>query len=184
MSKFLKQNDGQKPAKLLWLRWLLLACSYFLVEGFALFMLAPGELMCLAFGGVWAVLLASLVIQLPKIAGRIAYGVTYFALAGWTIAQTGYHAVFGKMMWIGDAMFAGEGGAFLGDVLSTFPPEWYIGGVVLLVLGVVVLLTVPGGSPALYQRQSKHRSRRAAPSAPGDTRASWDKGHASTNPWQ
>ena len=152
MSEFQKQNSSKKPAKYLWVRLLLLAYAYFLVEGFALCMLRPGDKIGLAFGAAWAVLLASLVIQLPKIAGRIFFGVTYFAMAGWTIAQTGYHTIFGKMMWIGDALFAGEGGAFLGDVLSTFKPFWYFAGVLLLAFGVVVLLFIPGGSRTWLQR--------------------------------
>ena len=152
MAKFKKQNQASQPAKFFWLHGLLLAWSYFLVEGFAYCMLLPRDLSGLAFGGAWALLLAFLVMQLPKLAGRIVYGITFFVSAGWTIAQTGYHAIFGKMMWIGDAMFAGEGGEFLGDVLGNFPVMWYVGGIMLLGFGVVTLLSISGGRPNWVQR--------------------------------
>ena len=143
--EFIKKKSGEASVKNFWAWIVLLACSYCMVEFFAIFMLKPRDSLLLAFGAAWSVLLASVTMVLPKVAGRIFYGVTYFAAAGWTIAQTGYYTVFGKLMWIGDAMFAGEGGAFLLDVLRSFPLFWFIGVIFLLALGVVVILMIPGG---------------------------------------
>ncbi len=145
MSAFVKEKGNHEPVKRGWLWILVIAFSYFMVECFALYMLAPVDKFCLGFGGLWAVLLASIVMLLPKVAGRIFYGVTFFAISGWTIAQTGYYIVFGKLMWIGDALFAGEGADYLGDVLQSFPLSWYVAGGLLLVLGIIILLLIPGG---------------------------------------
>lgn len=152
MKEFKKKKAEQTQVKLYWLWFPVIALSYLLVELFAASMLQPEDYLVLAFGAAWAVLLAALTLVLPQMAGRILYGITYFAFAGWTIAQTGYHEVFGKIMWIGDALFAGEGGAFLGDVLQSFPLFWYIGSAVLLSLGVVVIIFFPQGRRTVFQR--------------------------------
>ena len=117
--------------------------SYFLVECYAYFQLQPGDLMGLAFGGAWAVLLTAIVLCLPKLAGRIVYGISFYVIAAWTLAQTGYYQTFDKMMWLTDMLYMDEGAVFFGDVLVNFSAFWWIGGVALLILGAAVIVFWP-----------------------------------------
>jgi hypothetical protein len=55
------------------------------------------------------------------------------------LAQIGYCRMFNRMMWLMDVVYAGEGADYLGGVLSAFPPIWWIGGVVLIGLGVLLI---------------------------------------------
>ena len=120
-----------------------LAVSYFLVELFVFALLKPAEYSALAFGGLWAVLLASILLLLPRSWGRVAYGITYYLFAGWGIAQAGYYCVFGKMMWFSTIFFADEGAGFLGDVIGMFPALWWVGAAVLILLGAGLIWFFP-----------------------------------------
>ena len=146
-SKIQRKKREKRPAGAMtgstWLRMAAVAVSYFLVECYAHILFRPGDWMGLAFSAAWAVLLGALALCLPKLAGRIAYGVTYFAIVGWTIGQTGYYQTFGKMMWLTDLFYLDEGAVFLGDVLGSFSPAWWIGGIVLIALGVVLTVFWP-----------------------------------------
>ena len=138
------KKRGYKPmTALTWLKMAAVAVSYFLVECYAYLLLQPGDLMGLAFGGAWALLLSAVVLSLPKTAGRIVYGISYYVMAGWTIGQTGYYQTFGKLMWLTDLFYLDEGAVFLGDVLRGFSAVWWIGAVVLLVLGGVLIVFWP-----------------------------------------
>ena len=138
-----KKREYKPVTALTWLKMAAVAVSYFLVECYAYMMLQPGDLMGLAFGGAWALLLAAVVLCLPKTAGRIAYGVSYYVMAGWTIGQAGYYQTFGKLMWLTDMFYLDEGAVFLGDVLRGFSAAWWIGAVALLALGGVLIAFWP-----------------------------------------
>ena len=126
-------------------RLLPLAGAYFLIEALAFLILVPETLNGFAFGALWAILLSAAVLVLPRPAGRIFYGITYYFFLLWTLAQTGYYSVFNRMMWLSDVFYAGEGADFLTDVLGAFPPVWWIGGVLLIGLGAVLIWKFPGG---------------------------------------
>ena len=136
--------EGNRPVNTYnWLKIAGVTLSYFLVECYAFVLIQTGDLMGLAFGAAWALLLSAVVLCLPKMAGRIAYGISYYLLAGWTIGQTGYYQVFGKLMWLTDLFYLDEGATFLGDVLSSFSVFWWIGAVALLALGAVLIVFWP-----------------------------------------
>ena len=116
--------------------------SYFLVELFGALLLKPDTLLGLAFGAGWSLLLTALVMALPKVAGRIVYGITYYIFALWTVAQTGYEQLFGKLMWLSTMNYADEGAGFA-DVLLNFSPVWWAGLAVLVAVGVVGILLIP-----------------------------------------
>ncbi len=120
----------------------LTAMSYFLMEAAAMLLLDPVTPLVLGFGLLWAGLLTTLVWMLPRLAGRIVYGVTYFAAWGWMLAQTGYVQLFQKLMWVSDILLAGEGADYFNVILS-FSWKWWLSGAVLLALGVVTLLLLP-----------------------------------------
>ena len=122
---------------------------YFLVEVLAAGILQPGEMTGLLFGLCWAVFLSGISMALPALGGKIFFGITYFFSLLWTLAQTGYHTVFGRMMWLSDIFYAGEGAEFIGDVLASFTPLWWIGGILLLALGVLVLIRFPNNEKKL-----------------------------------
>ena len=86
----------------------------------------------------WALVFALITMMLPKLAGRIFFGVFYAVCVAWSLIQSGYHCVFGKLMWIRDFFYVSEGVGFLGDTLRTLPPLWWICGV--LVIGLWLLL--------------------------------------------
>lgn len=132
----------KKVCNYLW-KLLPLALSYFFTECLCILLLQPVEATALAFGAAWAVLLASVILLLPKLAGRIVFGITYYFSLLWALAQTGYYSVFGKMMWLTDIFYAGEGADYFGDILGSFAPLWWIGGVILLVLGAVLIWKFP-----------------------------------------
>lgn len=125
------------------LRLCVLAATYYLVEGFAAMLLRPDDLMGFWFGALWSFLLAAVAMMLPRLGGRIFFGVTYFAFVGWTLAQTGYDCVFGNIMWITDSFYASEGFGFLADVLGSFPLHWWLGAVFLIAVGVLILKFFP-----------------------------------------
>ena len=122
---------------------LLLTGAYFLTEALTALLLMPESLNGLWFGLLWALLLASVSLVLPRLAGRIFFGVTYYVSLLWALAQVAYYSVFGRMMWLTDIGYAGEGAPFLGDIISSFPAFWWIGGVVLLGFGVALIWKFP-----------------------------------------
>ena len=124
-------------------RILPLAAAYFLVEALAAILLRPGELSGVAFGAMWALLFSCVALVLPRLAGRIFFGITYYVSLFWMLAQTGYHSVFGKMMWLTDIFYAGEGADYFGDVLGSFSPLWWAGGIVLMALGGLLIWRFP-----------------------------------------
>ena len=117
--------------------------AFFLVECLCLLILKTGDLTALAFGVAWAALLTALVVILPRTAGRITFGVIYYFSLLWMLAQTGYNSVFGKMMWLTDIFYAGEGADYFGDILGSFSALWWIGGILLLALGGVLIWRFP-----------------------------------------
>lgn len=133
-------------------RLLPLAGAYFLVEGLAALLLRPEDLTCLGFGAAWAFGLAAIALLLPRLVGQIWFGLSYFFYLVWTLAQTGYYSIFSRMLWLPDIFYAGEGAAYIGDVLSGFPVLWWVGGVLLLALGGILVWRFPKNSSGLLSR--------------------------------
>ena len=121
----------------------ILTGAYFAVELFVYFCLLPGEIWPLAFGLLWAIMLSAICMLLPHLAGRIAFGVSYYLYMAWALAQTGYYRIFGRLLWLQDIFYAGEGAQFLQDILVAFHPLWWIGGIALIALGVLVIWKFP-----------------------------------------
>ena len=118
--------------------------SYFLVEVFALCFLSGQSISWwpLAFGGLWACAMTGIVMALPRIAGRIVYGITYFLFAIYSAIQTGYYLLFSQMMWISDFRYASEGSEFF-SVLLQYPITWWLFLLGLLAMGVVLIWKFP-----------------------------------------
>ncbi len=131
---------------------LLIAAPFFLIELYGSLLLDPSDNMVFAFGAAWALLLSSLLLLLPRKAGRIVFGIVYFVLAGWTMAQCGYFLVFGKLMFVSTVLFAGEGAGYLGDILADFPAVFWISLVALLVTGVLLIWFFPKKQPKITGR--------------------------------
>lgn len=117
--------------------------AYFLLDLFAALLTKPDELIGLWFTAAWALLFSGLVMLFPRKVGRVLFGITYGINLVWAMAQTGYYAVFNKMMWIHDTMYMGEGVGFFMDTLKLFPVMWWIGGVLLIALGVFLTVKFP-----------------------------------------
>ncbi|MBE7001940.1 MAG: LTA synthase family protein [Ruminococcaceae bacterium] len=122
--------------------WILFA-SFFFIELFTFCLLKPSGASGLGFGAVWSLMLAGFILCLPRKAAKITYGILYFAIFLWALAQAGYYQVFDKLMWLSTIGYAGEGAAFLGDVLSHFPVLWWVGAVIMIGIGVLVLRFFP-----------------------------------------
>ena len=122
---------------------LMIAGAYYLIEIFGMLLLKPETTWGLAFGACWALLLAAFALLLPRKVGRPFFGITYYFYLVWTLAQTGYYRIFNRMLWFSDIFYASEGAGFLGDVLASFSALWWIGGAVLIGLGVLLLLIFP-----------------------------------------
>ena len=135
--------DNSMTVSRFFLNLLYLSLPLFLVEVLAYVLLDPESMAGFAFGALWSVLLSSLILLLPRRGGRVVYGIVYYVMTLWTLAQVGYFQVFQKMMWLSVILYAGEGATFLGDVLQSFPFMWWLGGILMLLLGVIVLRWYP-----------------------------------------
>ena len=124
-------------------RFLAVLGAFLAVELFAYLLLQPGQILILVFGLMWALLISAVLYALPRRISRIAFGVVYYLIALWTVAQVGYYQIFGKLMWFTSARFAGEGAEFLGDILSKFSVPFWIGAVLLIGLGAAVIVFYP-----------------------------------------
>ncbi|MBR2309315.1 MAG: LTA synthase family protein [Oscillospiraceae bacterium] len=122
---------------------LLLAGAYFLTECLAALLLKPESLNGLAFGALWALLFAAVCLALPRLAGRIVFGISYYVTLLWSLAQVAYYSVFSRMMWFTDIGYAGEGAPFIWDVIGMFPVLWWIGGLLLLAVGGLLIWKFP-----------------------------------------
>ena len=124
----------------------------FLIELLCLSLLRPETALGLGFGALWAGMLAGFILCLPRLAGRIVFGILYFVMLLWSLAQAGYYLVFGKMMWVSTIALAGEGAGYLGDVLASFPFLWWASLVGMLALGVLVLVFFPHPPKKILRR--------------------------------
>ena len=118
--------------------------AYVLVELFGwCFLAAEGQVPWpLHFGILWALILTGITRVLPRIAGRIFFGVTYFFFTLYTVVQTGYYILFREMMWISEFKYASEGSEFF-NVLLQYPWGWWLSLVGLLALGGVLVWRFP-----------------------------------------
>ena len=146
------QNVLKKPFTYYLIGFFAIFAPFFAIELVLLSMLGASTLYGLAFGFLWSTLLAGIVLFLPRLAGRIVFGVLYFALLLWALAQSGYYMVLGNMMWVSTTTLAKEGTTFIGDVLSQFPALWWIVAAVMVGLGIVILCIFPH-SPAKCLRR-------------------------------
>ena len=128
--------------------FLLLPLSFFYIELFGWYFLSrsgefdPAQLWPLAFGSLWAVILPCLLRLLPARWGRIGYGVTYFFAAVYAGFQTGYYHLFSGMMWLSDFRYAAEGADYA-SVLLSYPLLWWLGILLMIGFGVLVLWKFP-----------------------------------------
>ena len=125
-----------------WLRIAAVPLSYFLAEAFAALLLRPTTGLPLAFGLCWAAILSAITLCLPRLPGRIFYGLTYFFISLWTIAQTGYDQMFSKLMWLTDIRYAAEGAGYI-NVLLGFSWLWWISIPILITAGVLNIIHLP-----------------------------------------
>ena len=139
-----KQRTGRR------VHFLFVPLSFFLAEVFAFFFLSlnteefrPAQLWPLAFGALWAAILSGFVRLLPAKAGRVAYGILYFAAAIYAAVETGYFYLFSELMWLSDFRYASEGSDSF-SVLLSYPIGWWLGLAALAVQGVVILVKFPG----------------------------------------
>ena len=126
-----------------------LPLSFFLAELFGFLFLGydpeqdtPLQLWPLAFAGLWALLMGGLLWLLPRKAARIVYGIGFYLVVLYAGFQTGYYLLFGQMMWLSDFRYASEGADYA-SILFSYPAEWWIGLLVLVVLGVLLLWKFP-----------------------------------------
>ena len=131
---------------------LLVAVAYLMIEWLAARILQPETLAPFAFTACWAVGLAAITLLLPRLAGRIFFGITYYFFLLWTLAQTGYCRMFNRMMWLTDIFYASEGAGFFDDVLAAFPAIWWIGGCLLIALGAVLIWKFPKAKMGIYRK--------------------------------
>lgn len=154
MKAFLRkfQNVLEKPLTYYLIGFFAIFAPFFTIELLLLSILGADTLFGLAFGFLWSVLIAGIILFLPRLAGRIVFGVLYFALLLWALAQSGYYMVLGNMMWVSTTTLAKEGTTFIGDVLSQFPALWWIVATVMIILGVVIICIFPH-PPAKHLRR-------------------------------
>ena len=125
------------------LKLLPIAGCYLLAECCTYLLFRPSTLFGLAFGAFWALLLGSIALLLPRLWGRIFFGITFFPVALWAIAQSGYYQVFHKMMWLSTMFLAGEGAGYMKEILPTFSPLWWISCIALIAVGVLMIWKFP-----------------------------------------
>ena len=132
--------------------FVVLFASFFSIELVVFFLMGSADPISLAFGALWSALLSAVIVSLPRRSSRIIYGIAYFALLLWSMAQVGYYQVFDKMMWLSTIAYAGEGAVFLADVLVNFPFMWYLAFILMLGAGVLIILFYPQTPRKLLSR--------------------------------
>ena len=145
-------KQSQKPLWQYFTDFLMLFTAFYLVELLSFLLLRPDAASGLAFGALWAVLLTGIILCFPRKFGRVVFGLVYYFILLWTLAQAGYYQVFDKMMWFSTTGYAGEGATFLGDVLYYFPFRWWLSLLVMLGLGVGVIWFFPTPSKNILLR--------------------------------
>ena len=126
--------------------------SFFTIELLTMAMLGANSLNGLFFALLWSILLAGILLCLPRLVGRIAFGLLYFPLAMWSLAQSGYYFTLGNLMWVSTTALAQEGSTFFVDVLKGLPAVWWVCAVVLIVLGVLIICLYPSISAEFLKR--------------------------------
>ena len=139
--RYLKQKTEKRAFRM---PWFLIPVAYALIEVFAFVFLLDEAIdwWPLAFGALWAGLLTGIVFVLPRLAGRIFFGISYFAFFAYSVAQTGYFTMFGQMLWVSEFRYASEGSEFF-SVLLQYPIGWWLFLIGLLALGVLLLWKYP-----------------------------------------
>lgn len=153
MGKFADTKPYRPPLPRFWI-----PAAFLLVEVFGFFFLSlnpevfdPAQLWPLAFGLLWTILLTGLVSILPRSAGRVFFAASYFLMVIYTGFQTGYHIMFGEMMWLSDFRYAAEGSDYA-SVLLTYPVGWWLGLLGLIALGVILIRRFPRTNPGLPRK--------------------------------
>lgn len=146
------QPSGKKPFWVYLAGFFIVFATFYLLELLAFCLLKPDNLSGLAFGALWSLMLTCFILCMPRKAARILYGILYFVMLLWVLAQAGYYQVFDKMMWLSTIGYAGEGAVFLADVLSYFPFLWWVGLVLMIGVGVLVLRKFPHAPGGLLLR--------------------------------
>lgn len=117
--------------------------AWFLLDVFVALVSGPDTVIGFLFTALWSFVFALITMMLPKLAGRIFFGMFYAICLAWSLIQAGYHCVFGKLMWIRDFFYVSEGVGFLGDTLRTLPPLWWIGGILLIGIWALLIWKFP-----------------------------------------
>lgn len=148
--RYLKEKPRAAWAMPFWA----IPAAFFLIEVFAFLFLKTGEpdWWPLAFGLLWAGILAGLLRALPEKASRILFGVLYFVFVAYSAAETGYYIMFSQMLWISEFRYASEGSEFF-DVLLQYPIGWWLFLASLIALGVVIVWRFPRRKPQ-WQRSA------------------------------
>ncbi len=142
------RNQDPAPGETGGRLFFLVILSFFYIELFAWCFLsrtgsfAVAQLWPLAFGVLWALILGCLIRLLPARWAKVAYGIAYFSAAVYAGFQTGYYILFSEMMWLSDFRYASEGSDYA-DVLFTYPVLWWLGIVVMIVVGALLFWKFP-----------------------------------------
>jgi hypothetical protein len=127
------------------LPFLLIPVSFLLIELFGLYFLMPdGESIQypMLFSLCWTGIFSGAVFLLPGFAARLLYGIGYFLSLIYAGFQTGYYLLFSEMMWLSDFRYAAEGADYA-DVLLSYPVFWWIGLLVMILQGALLLWKFP-----------------------------------------
>jgi len=143
IASFIRKIVGRLSVWVYPIGFAVLFAAFFLIEYFGFLLLKPEGYTALAFGALWSLMLTCIIFCLPRLAGRILFGILYFLMLLWMLAQSAYYLVFDKMMWLSTIGYAGEGVTFLGDVISGFTLLWWVALVLLLGLGVAIIRFFP-----------------------------------------
>lgn len=147
-------HHSRKNINLFFLNLFPLVSAYFFIELSAFILLRPNTAYGLIFGLIWAALLSSVILMLPRLAGQIFFAITYFFMGVWAIAQSGYDQVFHKMMWLSTIFLAGEGAGYMKEILAGFTGLWWILLVSVVTVGVIVVWKFPRTSEKPVNRLS------------------------------
>ena len=138
------------PALRFILHLLLLSALYYFIDLLVFALVSPSTNWPLVFSLAWSILLACISLLLPRLYGRIFFGITFYIPLLWGLSQVGYYLVFDKMMWLSTIRYAGEGVVYIADIITNYPLLWWFGGIVLLALGGIVIWKFPKQKKTLW----------------------------------
>ena len=121
--------------------WVLL--SFLAVELYLRVFLGAADLYGFWISAMWAAAGTAGLLLFPRRVGQVLYGIGYFVLAGFAVAQVACVKILGHMIWLSDIVHAGEGADYTGTITSGLNAAFWLSAVFMIAVGVLGIFAMP-----------------------------------------